>query len=167
MRGTDNVTEEDLRLIIDEFEDIKEDLHTASDLKWEQVCKSANGGNVQRLILVLTRAITRKKEDGKQNRRPVRGTFTEGKDIYIRTEPIEGRVPIKKVEVERMDLIIRTRGTKSVQIENVKLLCEASGSEISALQPGGADLSPLSTPLTLKTQIEIRSWNCHRIIIWY
>lgn len=55
--------------------------------------------------------------------------------------------------MDRLYVIIRAHGTKEVKIEIVKLLCDAWGSEISALQPYGGDLSPLCTPLTLKTHI--------------
>lgn len=38
-------------------------------------------------------------------------------------------------------------------MKDVKLLCESSGTEIAALQPGGGHLSPMSTSLHLKTHI--------------
>lgn len=49
---------------------------------------------------------------------------------------------------------IWTGCTNTIQLNYVNLLYESSGTEKEALKPGWGDLSPLSTPLTMKTHIE-------------
>lgn len=56
-----------------------------------------------------------------------------------------------------MEKAIINGGTRSIQLNNVKLLVEASGTYMAALHPGGGVLSPLFTPLALKRIFLIRS----------
>lgn len=50
-----------------------------------------------------------------------------------------------------MEKAIRTGGTRKIQLSDVRILCDASGTDMEAIEPGGGDLSPLSTPLPLKS----------------
>lgn len=72
---------------------------------------------------------------------------------YIRENPKEGKGPIKTGQIERIEKDVRSGGTESIQLKDVKLQVDAPGTEIAALQPGGGDLSPLSTLISLKAHI--------------
>lgn len=49
---------------------------------------------------------------------------------------------------------LKTGGTKEVLVEELRILCDDSGTEITAMYPGGGYPSPLYTPLVLKRNIE-------------
>lgn len=57
----ENVTAAVLILIIDEFEDLKDNIHRNMDLHWDQMCKTTKAENIKRLIYVITRAVKSKK----------------------------------------------------------------------------------------------------------
>lgn len=77
----------------------------------------------------------------------------EFRGIYIRSEPKEGKALIRKEEEEKLERTIRPGRTRNIQLSEVNRLCDEAGNEMAALQPGGVDLSLLSTPLTLKSYI--------------
>lgn len=122
LRNKENVTNEDLTRIIDEYDELKIEVNKNIDLRWEKICKAAKAENIQRLVDVITRTIKRKSDSGNSAKNRLEGSFKEGKDIKIGTDPKDGKDPIKKVDEERLEAINRSQGTKYVQIDNVKLL---------------------------------------------
>lgn len=52
-----------------------------------------------------------------------------------------------------MEKEIRGGGSKTIPLEEVRILCDTSGTEIAALQPGRGDYGHLWTPLVLKSHI--------------
>lgn len=54
-------------------------------------------------------------------------------------------------EIGKLEKAIRMWGTRVIQMMDVMLLLDASGTKIAALNQGGGDLSPLSTLIAIKT----------------
>lgn len=61
---------------------------------------------------------------------------------------------MKKTIPTGWKIVFRTGGTKTIHLRDVKLLCDASGTEMPAFKPGGGDLSALSTRLALQAHLE-------------
>lgn len=144
--------------IIDQYDDLNDDIHTSIDMFWDQIWKAAKVLNMQSLVDFIASAIKRKRYSGNSARQILTkycstGYFSEGKYIYISTEPKDGNSPIKKADAEKSELIIRSQGSKDVDIYNFKLLCDASGSYIIALQAWGGEFRSLSMPLSFKYHI--------------
>lgn len=140
-----------LRAVIDKYEEVKDDVHIYITLQWEKSCKAANAEHLQRTMEVIARTSTRKTTYNHAG--GAMTTTNNGHDIYIRSEPKTWRALIKKVDIDKLDRAIRAGGTCMIRMTYVRIQYASSGTEIVSLQPVGGDLSPLYTPLEVKTHI--------------
>ncbi len=68
------------------------------------------------------------------------------RQIVVQKEPKEGASRLSTAEKEKLESFIIRGATNEISISEARILTEAAGSMIVALQPGGRDLSPVSMP---------------------
>lgn len=79
-----------------------DDFHVSIAFPWERACAAANAANLQKVFEVLPRTLRRRSEETIGNPGRLSQLKPDGQDIYIRSEPKEGKYPIKKDDISRL-----------------------------------------------------------------
>lgn len=125
MRRKHDIPENELRRVIDELEEVRDEVQVNIALSWYKVCKASNEDNLQLVIRVLGRAF-KHRSVYTTNNGFVGKNWHESQEVYIRAESKEGEPPIKKDETIRPEKVIRT-GNKDYKFERRKVIVRLIG----------------------------------------